>query len=89
MNFFLLVGLHLKPLNIKISQVNERVRSLKNCRGGAGKLKCRFEVWVQGRKVESWMQVQGFEGCVCSLGSWESYGGGDMLLLPPDVQLLT
>jgi hypothetical protein len=55
--FFLLVGLHLKPLNIKISQVNERVRSLKNCRGVAGKLKCRFEVWVQGRKVESWMQV--------------------------------
>lgn len=52
LNFFLLVGLHLKPLNIKISQVNKRV-----CRGGAGKLKCRFEVWVQGRKVESWMQL--------------------------------
>jgi len=64
---------------------------LKRLCGGAGKLKCKFEILVQVRKVEALMQFLGFEDwvqfvCKCS---WEGYGGGEMLLLPPESQLLT
>ncbi len=51
----------------------------------------KFELLVQVRKVEALMQFLGFEGCVqfvCKC-SWEGYGGGEMLLLPPESQLLT
>ncbi len=64
---------------------------LKRLCGAAGKLKCKSELLVQVRKVEALMQFLGFEGCVqfvCKC-SWEGYGGGEMLLLPTESQLLT